>query len=74
MKIQVKHIITLALILGVSYLATAGAPPPPPPPPGGGMTPPCWPPPCIPIDGGLSFLVAAAAIYGGKKLYDHQKK
>lgn len=41
-----------------------GAAPPPPPPPG------CWPPPCIPIDGGLSILITAGALYGAKMSYD----
>ncbi|HXB38900.1 MAG TPA: hypothetical protein VNZ49_00065 [Bacteroidia bacterium] len=71
MKIQTKHILFAGLLVAVSYMANAGAPPPPP---GGGMSPPCWPPPCLPIDGGISLLIGAAAIYGGKKLYDFQKK
>ncbi len=71
MKIQTKHILVAGLLVIASYVANAGAPPPPP---GGGMAPPCWPPPCLPIDGGISFLIAAAAVYGGKKLYDFQKK
>ena len=29
---------------------------------------------CIPIDGGISLLVAAGAIYGGKKLYSNRKE
>lgn len=33
----------------------------------------CWPPPCIPIDGGISLLIAAGAVYGGSKLYSKQK-
>ena len=33
----------------------------------------CWPPPCVPIDGGISLLIAAGAIYGGSKLYSKQK-
>ena len=37
---------------------------------GVGGSPPCWPPPCIPIDGGLSLLVAAGALLGGKKAID----
>jgi hypothetical protein len=45
------------------------APPPPP-----SVNPPCWPPPCIPIDGGISALIAAGAAYGAKKLYDKKKK
>ena len=43
-----------------------------PPPPDG---PVCWPPPCtIPLDGGITFLIAAGAIYGGKKLFENRKK
>lgn len=45
------------------------APPPPP-----SVNPPCWPPPCIPIDGGISALIVAGAAYGAKKLYDKKKK
>ncbi|HRH70939.1 MAG: hypothetical protein JNL43_07195 [Flavobacteriales bacterium] len=37
---------------------------------GVGGAPPCWPPPCIPIDGGLSLLVAAGTLLGGKKALD----
>ncbi len=46
----------------------------PPGPPGGGGGPPCWPPPCIPIDGGIGFLIAAGVAYGGKKAFDIQKE
>jgi hypothetical protein len=45
-----------------------GPPPPPPPPPD-----PCFPNPCIPIDGGIGFLVAAAAAFGGKKLLERKQ-
>ena len=38
-------------------------------PPVGGQ-PPCWPPPCIPIDGGLGLLIAAGALIGGKKAFE----
>lgn len=37
-----------------------------PPNPGGGQ----GDPPGIPIDGGISILLAAGAAYGGKKIYD----
>mgnify|MGYP000882842451 FL=1 len=37
---------------------------------GVGGAPPCWPPPCIPIAGGLSLLVAAGTLLGGKKALD----
>lgn len=39
-------------------------------PPGSASNPPCWPPPCIPIDGGVSFLAAAGLALGLKVLYD----
>jgi hypothetical protein len=39
--------------------------------PGGGDDDfPCFPPPCIPIDGGITFLIAAGVGLAGKKLYD----
>ncbi len=41
--------------------------------PGPGPGPPCWPPPCIPIDGGLSLLIGAGARLGGKKALDARK-
>jgi len=45
----------------------------PPGPPMG--PPPCWPPPCtIPIDGGISFLIAAGVAFAGKKINDSRKK
>lgn len=42
----------------------------PPGPPGGGGDPPCWPPPCVPIDGGIGFLLAAGLAYGAKKTHE----
>ena len=39
-------------------------------PPGGPGGPPCWPPPCIPIDGGITFLVAIAGAFGMRKIYN----
>ena len=32
------------------------------------------PPSCVPIDGGLSFLIAAGVVYGVKKVRDGRKK
>ena len=69
MKNSTKHTLIAGILVAVSYLAQAA-----PAPPIGGGVPACWPPPCIPIDGGVSFLIAAAAVYGGKKLYDSHKK
>jgi hypothetical protein len=67
---RIKPHIFLFALLFAGYFAQAA----PPPPPGGGSSPPCWPPPCMPVDGGVGFLLAAAAVYGGKKLYDFQRK
>jgi hypothetical protein len=58
-----KYILLAAVILFVVIgIQTGHAQPPPPPPPGGG--PPCWPPPCVPVDGGMWFAVLAAAVFG----------
>ena len=43
------------------------------PPLSGTTGPPCFPPPCIPIDGGTTLLVAAGLIWGGKKVFDKSK-
>lgn len=43
-------------------------------PPAAPSGPGCWPPPCMPIDGGISFLIAAGVAYGGKKVLNHRKK
>lgn len=40
--------------------------------PNGGQ--PCWPPPCIPIDGGISLLIAAGAIYSYRKTHSKHKE
>ena len=42
-------------------------------PPVGGQ-PPCWPPPCIPIDGGISLLIGAGVLFGAKRSYDLHKR
>jgi hypothetical protein len=38
--------------------------------PGGGGPPPI----SVPVDGGITLLLAAGAAYGAKKLYDYHKK
>jgi len=74
---KINFLIPLALLVlmmcvsdpSVAQVAGGG---PPGPPAGGG--PPCWPPPCVPIDGGLGFLLAAGALIGGKKIYDSKRE
>jgi len=34
----------------------------------------CFPPPCVPIDGGASLLIVAGLAIGGKKAYDLRNK
>ena len=59
-----------AIFLFSAQESNAGGPPGPPMGP-----PPCWPPPCtIPLDGGISLLIAAGIALGGKKFYDFRKK
>jgi hypothetical protein len=71
-----KVIVSIAAFLlffaAPSFINTASAFGPPGPPTG---PPPCWPPPCtVPLDGGISLLIAAGVAYGGKKLYDNRNK
>ena len=63
-----KSILTLILVFFGSQILLSAPPPPPSGSPG------CWPPPCVPIDGGISFLIVAGAAYGAKKLVDVRKK
>jgi len=61
--------ITVTILLTIFFNGVHAAPPPPP---GGG--PGCWPPPCIPVDGGVVFLAIAGALFVAKKLYDFSQK
>lgn len=57
----------LALFFFSSKVSFAGMGPPMGPPP-------CWPPPCnVPLDGGLSLLIAAGIGLAGKKFYNSRK-
>jgi peptidoglycan/LPS O-acetylase OafA/YrhL len=58
-----KVLVALAAIAltVVPMILLAQGPPPPPPPQS------------VPVDGGLSLLVAAGAALGAKKLYDKKK-
>jgi len=58
----------LTIMLFVSSAVFAQAPP------GSASSPPCWPPPCIPIDGGVGFLAAAGLALGAKFLFDKKNK
>jgi hypothetical protein len=64
-----KYLLTVSFL--IAFNAFMFAPPPAPPSSGGAG---CWPPPCVPIDGGITILVVAGAVYGGKKLYFDNKK
>lgn len=58
------------LLIGFTFSAKAQ----PPDPKDEHPDPPCFPPPCVPIDGGLSWLLLAGAAYGGKKVFDIKKE
>jgi hypothetical protein len=60
-------LVVLLAVVGSSLFATV----PLPASATGGPT--CWPPPCVPIDGGISVLLIAGAALGIKKLYDSKK-
>jgi len=66
----IKHSLCLFALLLISTAVSAQfGPPATGPGPGG-----CFPPPCVPIDGGISLLIAAGVGLAGKKAYDHHKE
>jgi hypothetical protein len=67
---NLRFLFFIGFLLAFVTVSFAAVPPPPPPSSG----PPCWPPPCIPIDGGITLLMAAGAAFGAKKIYDSRKK
>jgi len=70
-----KKIFTLfVLFSSISFSIELRAQPPPPGGGGNDSKPNCFPPPCVPIDGGLSWLLIAGSVYGGKKLYKANKE
>ena len=73
MQNYIKILLTISLIMLACVALGQPAGGAPPGGPAGG-TAPCWPPPCVPIDGGISFLIAIGAAFGGKKAYDVLKK
>ncbi len=73
---DMKKILRKTLLLCFFTVAFSALNAQPPGGPGGGGTgnPSCFPPPCVPIDGGLSWLLIAGAAYGGKKVYEMNNK
>ncbi|PBQ31546.1 hypothetical protein CNR22_07120 [Sphingobacteriaceae bacterium] len=65
-----KSLFTVILFFGAQALFAAPAPPPSSSTSG----PLCWPPPCVPIDNGIIFLIVAGVLFGAKKFYDLRKK
>ena len=64
---SLKKILVMAMFICLSSVSKAIDPPPAI----GGEEPPCGEPFGVvcPIDGGVGFLVAAAVIYGSRKIY-----
>lgn len=68
-------LLTLAFSMALVFVSLDSFAPPTAgggPTSGGGAG--CWPPPCIPIDGGIGLLMAAGIAIGGKKLLDMRTK
>lgn len=72
MKRTVKRLFATAILLGGFMTFDLYAPPPTAGTGGtGGVSGTgagCWPPPCIPIDGGIGLLIAAGIVFGGRQL------
>ena len=58
---KINQILLLILIICTESIIAQGGPGGPGGPPGG-----CWPPPCIPIDGGLTIFSLLSIIFGYK--------
>lgn len=61
MKLNKYFILASVILLMIIGIQTGHSQPPPPPPPDG---PPCWPPPCIPVNGGIIYAIGAAVLFG----------
>lgn len=66
MRQRIIYILLIVFTFSSELMLSQGTPP-------GSNDPPCWPPPCVPIDGGVGFLVAIAAAIGIKKIYFSKK-
>lgn len=77
MKKLLRIFIVLGFVIG-GQIALYAQPSVGPPPGGGGSTgstAPCWQPnACVPIDGGVGFLLVAGAALGARKLYNEKNK
>lgn len=62
------------VVLSVLFLLLTPIFAQPPFPGGAAGTPTCWPAPCVPIDGGISILIAAGIGLGVKKAYGSRKR
>lgn len=72
-RVIVSICVVFIVLLSPSALKAASGPGGP----GGGPPTGCWPPgnpACIPIDGGITLLIAAGLAYGGKKTMQLRKK
>lgn len=52
-----RFIIILFILIAQQYFSQPGPPPAP-----------CWPPPCIPVDGGISIFTLISVLFGYKFL------
>ena len=65
MRSSINYIIALFFIFSSTFLVGqigGGGPP-------GSGGPPCWPPPCVPVDGGIGILIAVGAFFGYKSFF-----
>ena len=72
-----KKLIRIILLVSIGYFLMPSAyafGPPLPPGPGPGSGPTCWPPPCVPINGGIVFLIAAGLGLGIVKVLNARKR
>lgn len=67
------RLVALTFMFGVELMSIA-QPPGGPPFDGDTNTPPCFNPECVPVDGGVGFLIAAGAVLGVKKIRNHKKQ
>ncbi len=62
--IKIATALSFVLFLAVTFLSVAAFAQPVPPSPAAS----------VPVDGGLSLLIAAGAAFGAKKIYENRKK